>query len=168
VTARDPRPSRLERVDRTRARSWTTQVLYRWESQGRSGGLLEAFQDVLRTRRIAERRIPIVRDHLERVDDHLAEIDGVLSGALDNWRLERLSRIDRSILRLATSEILFDEEVPPKVALQEGIRLAGQYGGPESPRFVNGVLDAVLRIREEGGYEGAPPPASQAAHGTEG
>lgn len=168
MTAPDERPSRRERVDRTRARSWTTQVLYRWESQGPGAGLMDAFQDVLRTRRIAERRIPLVRGHLKRLDRHLAEVDGVLSGALDNWRLERLSRIDRSILRLAASEILFDPEVPPKVALQEGIRLGGQYGGPESPRFVNGVLDAVLRIRERGGYEGAPPGTAQAGQGLEG
>jgi N utilization substance protein B len=67
---------------------------------------------------------------------------------MENWRLDRLSRVDRSVLRLAITELLFLEDVPPKVAVQEGVRLAGQYGGDDSPRFVNGVLDAVLRSSE--------------------
>ena len=72
-------------------------------------------------------------------------MDRALLEAMENWRLDRLSRVDRAILRLAVAEMLFLEDVPPKVAVQEGIRLAGQYGGHNSPRFVNGVLDAVLR-----------------------
>ena len=76
-----------------------------------------------------------------------AEIDRTIQACMDNWRLERLSRIDRSILRLATSEILYEPELSPAIAIQEGIRLAGQYGGSDSPRFINGILDAVLRIR---------------------
>ena len=53
--------------------------------------------------------------------------------------------IDRGVLRLAAAELLYAPDVPPKVAIQEGIRLAEQYGGPESPRFVNGVLDALYK-----------------------
>ncbi len=134
-----------ERVDRSRARSWATQILYRWESEGGGHSLMDAFHETLRTRQVAPRRIPMIEEHITRVNEHLEEVDKVLEEALDNWRLDRLSRIDRSVLRLSASEILFDLEVPPRVALQEGIRLAGQYGGGESPRFVNGVLDAVLR-----------------------
>lgn len=137
----DPR----HRVDRTRARSWALQVLYRWEASGTDRPLSDALDDVLRTRVVAERRIPLVREHVERVADHLPEVDRALEASLDNWRLDRLSRVDRSVLRLAGAELLFSEDVPPRVALQEGIRLAGQYGGDESSRFVNGVLDSVLR-----------------------
>ncbi len=134
-----------ERVDRSRARSWATQILYRWESEGGGHSLMDAFRETLRTRHVADRRVPLIEEHIARVNEHLEEVDKVLERALDNWRLERLSRVDRSVLRLSASEILYDSEVPPRVALQEGIRLAGQYGGAESPRFVNGVLDAVLR-----------------------
>jgi N utilization substance protein B len=59
--------------------------------------------------------------------------------------MERLSAIDRGILRLAAVELVHPGDVPPKVAIQEAIRLAEQYGGPESPRFVNGVLDALYK-----------------------
>jgi len=138
-----------DRIDRTRARSWVLHILFSWESrpEQRIEGVLEEF---LRTRRIAPPRRALVERHLNLLIDRLPEIDRALDGALDHWRLERLSRIDRAVLRLAAAEILYSESVPPKVALQEGIRLAGQYGGPESPRFVNGVLDAIYRRREEG------------------
>lgn len=136
--------SARERLDRTRARGWALQVLYRWDG-ALDASLYEALDDTLRTRRVAERRIPLLRQHVERVAAHLDEVDQALDRAMENWRLERLSRIDRSVLRLSASELLFAEDVPPRVALQEGIRLAGQYGGDDSTRFVNGVLDAVLR-----------------------
>jgi N utilization substance protein B len=100
---------------------------------------------VFRTRLVAPVRKPLVQRQLELVRDNLPAIDLALRDAMDNWRLERLSRVDRSVLRLATAELLFEEETPQKVALQEGIRLAGQYGGDDSHRFVNGVLDAVYR-----------------------
>jgi len=101
--------------------------------------------DTFRTRRVAPGRVPTVRAHVKRIEEHLEEVDRILGAAVDNWRLDRLSRIDRSVLRLSATEMLFDPDVPERVALKEGIRLAGQYGGPSSPRFVNGVLDAVLR-----------------------
>jgi N utilization substance protein B len=104
-----------------------------------------AIETVFRTRHVAPSRKDLVRRHLTLVEDHLPAIDAVLQAAMDNWRLERLSRVDRSVLRLATAELLFSLDVPEKVALQEGVRLAGQYGAEESPRFVNGVLDAVYR-----------------------
>jgi transcription antitermination protein NusB len=134
-----------ERLHRRRARSWAMQVLYRWESEGGDRALRESFQETLRTRRMHAERIPLVDAHLLRVETHLDAVDEALEASMDNWRLDRLSRVDRSVLRLAASEILFAPQVPPRVALQEGIRLAGQYGGPDSPRFVNGVLDAVMR-----------------------
>ncbi len=64
---------------------------------------------------------------------------------MPNWRLERLSAIDRNILRIGTVEILAMPDVPPAVAIHEAVRLAERYGSADSPRFVNGVLDAVSR-----------------------
>ena len=139
--------SRRERIDRMRSRAWVVQILYLWESRGADRCLDEAARAVRANRRISPSRLPLIREHLERLDEHLEEIDRTIQACMDNWRLERLSRIDRSILRLATSEILYQPELSPAIAIQEGIRLAGQYGGSDSPRFINGILDAVLRIR---------------------
>ncbi|MEX0935649.1 MAG: transcription antitermination factor NusB [Gemmatimonadota bacterium] len=134
-----------DRIDRMRSRSWALQVLYRWESGGRVEPLPEVLEEILRTRVVSVRRVPALGRLVERVWAHLDGIDAAIEGAMENWRMDRLSTIDRSVLRIATAEILFSEETPPKVAIQEGIRLAGQYGGDESSRFVNGVLDAVFR-----------------------
>ena len=134
-----------ERIDRRRARAWALQVHYGWESGGSVGSLRDALGTVVGNRRISPRRLPYVRKLLTLLDEHLPEVDRLLHQALDNWRLERLSVIDRGVLRLAVVELLHMEDVPPKVTIQEGIRLAEQYGGPDSPQFVNGVLDALYK-----------------------
>lgn len=134
-----------ERLDRSRARAWILQVHYRWESEGSEGSLLDALQRTVRTRRISPRRLPYVREVLTVLDEHGPDIDGALRRALDNWRLERLSSMDRAVLRIGAAELLYMDEIPPKVTIQEAIHLAEAYGGDESPAFVNGVLDALYK-----------------------
>lgn len=141
---------RAERIHRTRARAWVLQIQYRWEVAGRQGTLRDELAHTLATRHIAPQRVPYVRTLLSALDEHLSRIDEGLQAALENWRLERLSTIDRAVLRQACAEMLYVDEIPPKVSIQEAIRLAEQYGGPESPRFVNGVLDALFK-----GFAGA-------------
>lgn len=131
--------------DRSRARAWALQVLYLWESSGEGETIGQSFSRILQSRRVAARRVSYIELLLETLQDHLPDVDRVLKSALDNWRLERLSVMDRSILRLATTEMLFLDEIPPKVSIQEGIHLAEAYGGKDSPRFVNGVLDALFK-----------------------
>jgi N utilization substance protein B len=136
-----------ERIDRSRSRAWMLQIHYRWESGGREGSLRDALRDTMATRHISPRRLPYVRQVLTLLDERGDAVDRALHTALENWRLERLSTIDRAVLRVAGTEILFVDDVPPKVSIQEAIRLAEAYGGPDSPRFVNGVLDALYKAR---------------------
>lgn len=135
-------------ADRTRSRAWVLQVLYRWESDekgGRDRPLSEVLDETLATRVVARRRQPYLRRVVSALEANLQEVDERLSESLQNWRLERLSSIDRAVLRLAATEILHLEDVPPRVSIQEAVRLAEQYGGDESGRFVNGVLDALYK-----------------------
>ncbi len=141
------RLGRRERIDRSRARAWALQVHYRWESSGFQGTLRDALVDTAATRNIASRRLPYIRRLATLLDEHGDEIDKMLAARLDNWSLDRLSRIDRAVLRIGAAELLYQEEIPPKVAIQEAIHLAEAYGGDESPRFVNGVLDALYKER---------------------
>jgi N utilization substance protein B len=137
-----------ERLHRSRARAWILQIHYRWESGGVEAGLGRALADTMATRRISPRRLPYVRRIVGIMEEHLTEIDAALRAALDNWRLDRLSTIDRAVLRIGAAELLYMvDEIPPKVAIQEAIRLAEAYGGDDSPRFVNGVLDALYKRR---------------------
>jgi transcription antitermination protein NusB len=134
-----------ERIDRYRAREWALQIHYRWESGAREDSFRDALSQTLSMRHISPRRLPYLRRVLNALDEHLAEIDRALQDALENWHLSRLSSIDRGILRLAATELLYLDDIPPKVSIQEGIRLAELYGGQDSPRFVNGVLDALYK-----------------------
>jgi N utilization substance protein B len=138
---------------RSLARSQALQVLYAWEARGAEGSprrILEAF---VVEERVPEEALEYVQRLVDLVGEHRATIDRTIQEALLNWRLERLSMIDRNILRLAVAEMLYVDDVPLRVSVQEAIHLGEDYGTVESPRFVNGVLDAVLR-RLEGG---APP-----------
>jgi transcription antitermination protein NusB len=133
---------------RSRARGWALQILYAWEMRDRSRALSEILAEFVADRRIAEGS----REYLFRLvlatAEHLDAVDRALDVCLTNWRLDRLSVIDRSILRLGATEILYLADVPPRVSIQEGILLAEKYGTAESPRFINGVLDALMRQPE--------------------
>ncbi len=129
---------------RSRARSWALQLLYGWEITG-GGALAAHVASALEHRRMAPRYRPHVERILSLVESNREAIDRVLESTMPNWKLGRLDAIDRNILRIGIAELLYADEVPPKVAIHEAILLAGRYGSAESPRFVNGVLDAVHR-----------------------
>jgi N utilization substance protein B len=75
-------------------------------------------------------------------------IDACISGAADNWTLSRMAVVDRNLLRIAVFEIQFaGSDVPPVAAMNEAIELAKEYGDQNSPRFINGVLDHILKAR---------------------
>jgi N utilization substance protein B len=76
---------------------------------------------------------------------HLDEIDELIRKQAEHWRLERMPTVDRNILRLATYEFLYETDVPKLVILDEAIELAKEFGTEQSGRFVNGVLDGILK-----------------------
>lgn len=100
-------------------------------------------------RRFLERRLrdEKVRDYAELliagVREHLTEIDGMISQAADNWRIDRMAAIDRNILRIGAFEIVHRTDIPRKVAINEALELAKRYSTAHSSRFVNGVLDRL-------------------------
>lgn len=85
----------------------------------------------------------------------LAELDAQLSRASKNWRLERMTRVDRNVLRLGAWELAHRPDVPRAVVLDEAVELAKRFGSEESGPFVNGVLD---RVADELGRKDAEPP----------
>ncbi|WP_442601214.1 transcription antitermination factor NusB [Paenibacillus sp. KN14-4R] len=74
-----------------------------------------------------------------------SDIDFMLAGYLKGWQMDRLSRIDREVLRLAAFEMLYTQDVPPKVVVNEAIELAKHFGTEESGKFVNGVLGHMIK-----------------------
>jgi len=83
--------------------------------------------------------------------DDRAALDERIADAARNWRVERMTVLDRLVLRLAVHELLAHIETPPRVVIDEAIDLARNYSGDEAAKFVNGVLDGVFRkLKEEG------------------
>jgi transcription antitermination factor NusB len=74
---------------------------------------------------------------------HLKELDKLIGDSSKNWRLERIAKVDRSILRLAVYELLYRPDIPPKVSLNEAVDLGNKFGTEESGAFINGVLDNI-------------------------
>jgi N utilization substance protein B len=100
-------------------------------------------------RHVEERHLqPKVFDYANElvigVCDHLAEIDAHIQSAAREWPLNQMARIDKNILRLAIYEILFNNTVPAKAAINEAVELAKQFGSNTSSRFVNGVLGTIF------------------------
>ena len=85
---------------------------------------------------------------LDGVLSHVTELDEKISAASVNWSLERIAKVDLTILRLATYEILYEDDVPGSVAINEAVELANRYSEPSSGRFINGVLGTILRDKE--------------------
>jgi transcription antitermination protein NusB len=142
--------------ERSRARGWALQVLYAWESRGGSEEtLVPVYAELAESLRISPRNRLYTEVLVRLVARKASELDILIQRNLTNWNLSRLSAIDRNILRLGVAEILYVDDVPPKVSIREAIRLAETYGTEESPRFINGVLDAVMRDAEIGGAAGA-------------
>ena len=129
---------------RSRARSWVLQVMYGWDMAG-EGSVREWAREALRGRAVSPRYRPYIDQLLLVLDDQLEACDAQIEACMPNWRLDRLSAIDRNILRIATAEMMAVDDVPHRVAIHEAIRLAERYGSDDTPGFVNGVLDAVGR-----------------------
>lgn len=141
--------------ERSRARGWALQTLYAWETRGAADEMLVPILDELAAELRVSPRNRLYADVLVRlVSRHHPTIDRLLQQHLTNWSLSRLSVVDRNILRLGAAEMLHVDDVPPKVTIREMMRLAELYGTEESPRFVNGVLDAVMRSLETQGSPG--------------
>ncbi len=78
-------------------------------------------------------------------NEHRNSIDGLISKQADNWRLERMPVVDRNVLRLAVYEMLYEKDIPKLVVVDEAIELAKRFGSENSSRFVNGLLDGLLK-----------------------
>ncbi|MFN7251142.1 MAG: transcription antitermination factor NusB [Anaerobacillus sp.] len=75
--------------------------------------------------------------------EHLEEIDQIFIGNLQNWKIERVGNVDRSVIRMAIFEMKYLEDIPVNVSLNEAVDVAKSFGGEESGRFVNGVLSKI-------------------------
>jgi len=127
----------------TRGRARALQALYAWDL--RDGQPLDRVAALLWDDLLVAPEERVFADALLRVvQAQRADIDAELAEVTTNWRLDRLGAIERCVLRLAAAEFV-QGGTPPRVVLQEAVRLAERFGSAQSARFVNGVLDALAR-----------------------
>ena len=127
---------------RTKARERAVQALYQLDVAAE--GLDEALARFWRNFEPVEREVRETAEELVRgVAAHRREIDDAIEGASANWRLDRMAKVDRNVLRLAVYELRHRGDVPVKVVINEAIELGKKFGSESSGAFVNGVLDKV-------------------------
>lgn len=142
--------------NRTRARGWALQALYAWEQRGGAPEMtVPILHELFANLRVSPQNRPYAEILVRLVGTNLARIDAHIVESLTNWRMERLAVVDRAILRLGTAEMMFVDDVPARLVIREMVQLAEKYGTHESARFVNGVLDAVMRRVAPGEAAGA-------------
>src|SRR5690242_17986098 len=88
---------------------------------------------------------PFTRELATGSDEHLAELDAEIGRLARGWSLDRIARLELSIMRVALYEVRYRDDVPPEVAIDEAVNLAKRYCGAEAPSFVNGILGAAVR-----------------------
>lgn len=129
-------------VDRHQARILAMQALCQWDVQGEEAP--EALQGFLDAQGAEASSAACAAELVQTYWSRRQGVDDRISAAAENWELGRISPVERNVMRIAIVELL-TEAVPAKVALDEAIEIGREYGGAESPRFINGVLDVVYK-----------------------
>lgn len=143
-------------TQRRLARESAVEVLYRLDLvEDESEAVI---QEICVRKNPSEEAESYLRRIVQTVEQHRDEIDRVLKRNLKRWRLERVTFIDRAILRMGCAELLFFADVPPKVVINEAVEIAKKFGDDNAGKFVNGVLDGVFKSRDisegRGDYRG--------------
>ncbi len=139
---------------RSKSRAYALQLLYQLEitrvldSDKKQGFWERAKEDGPKKSELMEIR-SFSEELVDKVGAHKTKIDELIRAAAEHWDLERMAVVDRNILRLGVAEVLFFDDIPAKVAINEAIELAKKFGDSESPRFVNGILDKIARSEKK-------------------
>ena len=133
--------------ERRRARELAVQVLFHLEFS--PGDPSEIFDLICENFNAPKSIRDFSRELVLGVWEKKETLDRVIAQASRNWRIERMARLDRSILRLAAFEIMFVQDIPAKVSIDEAVELGKKFGSEDSGRYINGVLDNIYNTLSE-------------------
>jgi N utilization substance protein B len=131
----------LGKFSRSQCREWALQFLYQAEFAGPHRP--EALERFWRHFQTEDAPPAYLLELVEGVSSHLEELDVFIVRYSEHWRLERMTIVDRNLLRLAIYELLYQPHIPVKVVINEAVEMAKRYGSEASGGFVNGILDQV-------------------------
>jgi N utilization substance protein B len=139
-------------ASRQLGRSVVVQSLYEWDFYGRKTDLIKIAERNLKEFAPGLDEPEFIWRLIQGVIDHLEELDKIIIKAAPEWPLNQIAIVDRNVLRLGLFELLYADkkEVPSKVAINEAIEIAKNFGGPNSGKFINGVLGTVYKEIEKG------------------
>ncbi len=133
----------IRRSSREAALQFLFQDDFKGFEEGSAVNIEQRFVDFCSLYDVQKKARPYALTLLTEVYANRERVDQAITKHASNWRLPRIDVTDRNILRIATCEMLFQEDVPPEVAINEAVEIAKRFCGPDSPAFVNGILDAV-------------------------
>lgn len=128
---------------RTKAREISLKFLYQIDVA--KDDWLEKIKDFPALIEAAPDMREFARQLIKGTLENLKEIDVILSRSTQNWQIKRMAVVDRNVLRMATFELLYMDDIPSKVSINEAINLAKKYGDHESGKFTNGILDRIKK-----------------------
>lgn len=134
---------------RRKAREFALQILFQYDLA--NGNIKEIMENFWKEKKANSKIVSFCSQLVNGAIENLKEIDNCISRHSLNWKLERMSAVDRNVLRIATYELLFLKETPSPVVINEAIEVAKKFGTEDSAKFINGILDAIRRSLEENG-----------------
>lgn len=127
------------------ARTIALQTLYEWDFGGQTGNIIKLlkrnhkdFAPDFDDQEFSKHLVEQVLEHLQAINDYITKY-------APEWPLDQITNVDRNVLRIGVYELIFNKDIPPKVAINEAIELAKTFGGPSSGKFVNGVLGSIYK-----------------------
>lgn len=139
---------------RSKAREYALQILYQVDVTRTDAGLV--MQDFWQAHPAPQDVRAFATQVVEGTVEHLERINQLIAQHANNWDMARMAIVDRNILRMGAYELLYLDEVPPKVCLNEAVELAKRFGDEESSKFVNGILDTIHKTHARRAESVAP------------
>ncbi|HFD2038843.1 transcription antitermination factor NusB [Clostridium perfringens] len=132
-------------MNRVKSREYLLQLAYQMEITSETA--LETFNSFMENEDISKDDLDLayIKSGLLGIEENKGKLDSLIESQLVKWKLNRISKVNLSILRISTYEILFAEDVPGKVSINEAIELCKKYSDNKSVSFINGVLDKVYK-----------------------
>ena len=135
---------------RTRAREFSLQVLYQIDlTRDKYPEVLGNFWEAHSDEEVSAEVKSFTEELVKGAVENSETIDAMIGKYATNWQLKRMAVVDRNILRMSCFELLFRDDIPPKVSINEAVELAKRYSGIESGKFVNAILDKVKTERKK-------------------
>lgn len=131
-------------MSRRLARETALQVLFQLDMTNETLNARETVQRWAEEFGVPSTSVKFAEELVEGTLSHKTEIDQKIASFAEDWALERMANVDRNLLRMATYEMIYRPDIPGRVSLNEAIELAKVYGGDESAKFVNGILDRLM------------------------